>query len=63
MLKKGILSSTRYYPNYSHNRAHLNTYFEEAEKVFSRIQRFTKSGTLKSKIKGTVSKPGFQRFA
>ena len=37
MLKKEILTTTRYYPNYSQNNSHLNLYFEEAEKIFSRI--------------------------
>ena len=63
MLEKNILSSTRYYPNFAQNTSHLERYFIHAEKVFSNISKLSKSGKLSNRIKGTISKPGFKRFA
>mgnify|MGYP006237024307 FL=1 len=63
MLEKNILSSTRYYPNFAQSNCHLDSYFTQAEKVFFDISKLSKSGNLRNKIKGTISKPGFKRFA
>ena len=60
MLEKNILSSTRYYPNFAQNISHLEKYFIQAEKVFHNISKLSKSGKLRNKIKGTISKPGFE---
>jgi len=62
MLKQGILVTNRYYPNYSQKEQHLKLYKKEAEKVFKIISKL-KVNDLRKRIKGSISKPGFKRYA
>jgi glutamate-1-semialdehyde 2,1-aminomutase len=65
MLNKYILASTRYYPNFAQNDSHFKKYKKAAEPVFKEINLLSKDGNqdLIKAIKGSVSKPGFKRYA
>ena len=65
MLERSILATNRYYPNFSQNEAHLKKYKKAAEEVFRNISAISKlnSKQLKDHIKGSISKPGFKRYA
>tara|TARA_B100000767_G_scaffold82228_1_gene79208 strand:+ start:1075 stop:2382 length:1308 start_codon:yes stop_codon:yes gene_type:complete len=65
MLNKSILASTRYYPNFAQNDSHFKKYKKAAESVFKEINLLSKDGNrdLIKAIKGSVSKPGFKRYA
>ncbi len=65
MIERSILATNRYYPNYSQDEKHFEIYKEAAEKVFNNISSISqsKNDDLKSHIKGSISKPGFKRYA
>ena len=65
MLLRGILASTRYYPNFAQNDSHFQHYKKNAEFVFKDIYELSKKNdnSLENAIKGSISKPGFKRYA
>lgn len=62
MLEKGFLVTGVFYPTYSHEDAHIQSYLTALDETFDFIARAIERGEVESNLKGPVIQPGFRRL-
>ena len=63
MLKKGILASTNFYASTAHTKKEFGIYFNELDKVFTKISKCDRGEILITDLlDGSVCHGGFKRL-
>ena len=62
MLKRGFLTTTAFYPSYSHNDKHLDAYQDAINEVFPMIELAINQNNIESKLNGPICHEGFKRL-
>jgi glutamate-1-semialdehyde aminotransferase len=62
MLKRKFITTTAFYPSFSHNNRHIKKYEIAINEVFDIISRGIKNNTISDMLKGPVCHTGFKRL-
>ena len=62
MLAKGFLASTLFYSMYAHQEAHVNSYLQAVDEVFSVISEASDAGEIERRLTGQSATAGFKRI-